>query len=194
MKRNAPSFLTIDVGAANQFPLQLAQDGVQFVHGSNSASFEGVARFRALLCMEDIDRTPWFHRPGSLRSGERGYTVDACYRGQPIAKGVSLCDRFRAHQCWHYARLGSVGEIYPVLYGVDNRVKISESWGDIGHPVSKGSISIDYIRGIYVLPSCANKAARQLQCFGMGQLSRVVRSASIPPACVATWSRNSLTF
>jgi hypothetical protein len=177
LKRPKP----INVSAANQLPQQLFRDGVFFVHGSNSASLEGVCRFRALLCMEDIDGTPWFHRSGGLLSGERGYTIQSCYQGQPIAKGVSLYDYGDAGMCTYYSRIGLVGALYPVLYGLDGAVRLSDAYasGRIDHPLSSGSIGIDHIRGIYVPDDCVGDAQSQLTSYGIPRLASMVRGASI---------------
>src|SRR5471030_3449799 len=62
----------VKVNETPQFGKMLA-DEVCYVHGSNSSSFPGLVRFRALLSMEEIDGTSWFDR-NRLGSGERGYT------------------------------------------------------------------------------------------------------------------------
>lgn len=158
-------------------------DGVQFVHGSNSASLEGVCRFRALLSMEDIDRTPWFHRNGRLRSGERGYTINAVYTGQPVAKGVSMYPVHMAHACLNYSEMGlteagAAGLVYPLIYGLQyERQRLHHAYldGSIDHPLTQESVNIDHIVRIYVPPLKLAIARTQIQAFGLHRLAQCVR-------------------
>ncbi|MBS7704339.1 hypothetical protein [Chelatococcus asaccharovorans] len=92
LKRKRPQFvntnlnLKLDFGHRHKEAKgQFEADDVNMVHGSNSASLEGLVRFRALLPMQLIYQTGWFHKRG-LGSGERGYVFEALFQkptGQP---------------------------------------------------------------------------------------------------------------
>ncbi len=144
LKLNLPS---------NSLQQVFINDGVFYVHASSSDSFEGLCIFRALLSMEEIDGTGWFHKEG-LKSGERGYTVENMYKNQPVSQGVSLSysqNYGEAISYFHYIRK----EAYPVLYGLGSGVneRLSSRYmmaNPTGHPVSDGGLNIDYIMAIYV--------------------------------------------
>jgi len=151
---------------------QLINDGVCFVHGSNSASFDGLTRFRAILSAEEIDGTPWFHKMG-LSSGERSNTFDNIGTGQPISKGVSLNNVSSYHGSLHYSSLGD-SSMYPVLYGIDGSISLSHA--DIGHPLSTGGIGLDHIHRIYVPSSRVTTAVDYFLSRGFGRLADSIRA------------------
>ncbi|ENT7525473.1 TPA: hypothetical protein ACGZ45_004942 [Escherichia coli] len=150
---------------SNSLQQVFINDGVFYVHASSSDSFEGLCIFRALLSMEEIDGTGWFHKEG-LKSGERGNTVDNVYKGQPISQGVSLSysQNYReAVNYFNYIR----EEAYPVLYGLSSDVKKRLSYRFMmseptAHPVSDGGLNIDYIVAIYVPTNKVTDAQNRL--------------------------------
>ncbi|MBS7697880.1 MULTISPECIES: hypothetical protein [unclassified Chelatococcus] len=73
---------------------QFRSDGVDFVHGSNSSSLQGVALFRALLPMELINGTAWFHGHG-LASGERYFSYNALFKDPKTFRLCPLSIRSR---------------------------------------------------------------------------------------------------
>src|SRR5471030_1795103 len=149
----------VKVNETPQFGKMLA-DEVCYVHGSNSSSFPGLVRFRALLSMEEIDGTSWFDR-NRLGSGERGYTCHHIYQNQPISQGVSMhyLQNFQESlSAYSYQGL-TVGN-YSVLYGFSRDVSINAKIVD--HPLSKGGINIDFIKAIYVPHQYISKAKEAL--------------------------------
>lgn len=140
------SLKIVPIHAQPQY-IDMSKSGIVYIHGSNSHSFVGLVRFRALLSMEEMDGTPWFHRHG-LHSGERGYTITNLYRKQPVSQGVSLNNLSGYGDSLHYASLGCGTGAYPVLYGLDGAVSLSDKCLD--HPVSWRGIGIDHVKAIYV--------------------------------------------
>lgn len=171
MKRR-PNTLSLNISPLEAQPqfADMSTLGVRFVHGSNSHSFAGLVRFRALLSMEEIDGTPWFHAHG-LHSGERGYTRRYLYCGQPVSQGVSLNHVQNFGESLHYAKLGCESGAYPVLYGVGDEVCTHERFFD--HPVSRQGINIDHVRAIYVPPEKVTDARLALD--SLPRLSGLVR-------------------
>ncbi|EAS63335.1 conserved hypothetical protein [Photobacterium leiognathi lrivu.4.1] len=161
--------LTLKIDNSHQ---QMLNDGVFFVHGSNSASFDGLTRFRALLSAEEIDGTPWFHKKG-LSSGERGYTFSNIGTGQPISKGVSLNNVNSYQSSLHYSSMGDCS-MYPVLYGIDGNISLSAA--NVGHPLSIGGIGLDHISRIYVPSSKIATTADYFYSRGFGRLASSIRS------------------
>lgn len=159
-RMNLKPFKLIKVNETPQFIKMLA-DGVHFVHGSNSNSFPGLVRFRALLSMEEIDGTSWFDRNG-LHSGERGYTRQYLYQNQPVSQGVSMHYLQNYQESLSgYSSRGLSHQSYPVLYGFFRDVSLNMKIND--HPVSKGGVNIDFIRGIYVPDECVANAKCSLR-------------------------------
>jgi len=154
-----------------QFKDFLLQD-VRYVHGTTSDTFEGVSKFRALLSMEEIDGTAWFHRsPAGLRSGERGYTLEHLYTGQPISKGVSLNTIDRFEESMSYSKYSNSEGSYAVLYGFSSEVSVHPDVPD--HRLSIGGISIDMLKAIYVPADMVNDAKNRLS--KLARISSLVR-------------------
>lgn len=170
MKRRPALSLNITPLEVQPQFVDMASLGIHFVHGSNSHSFAGLTRFRALLSMEEIDGTPWFHAHG-LHSGERGYTRRYLYCGQPVSQGVSLNHVQNFGESLHYAKFGCESGAYPVLYGLSGGVCTHERFFD--HPVSRSGIGIDHLRAIYVPPDKVAEARLALDM--VPRLSGMVR-------------------
>jgi len=164
--------LSLNITPVQQQPqfVDMASRGICFVHGSNSHSFAGLVRFRALLSMEEIDGTPWFHAHG-LHSGERGYTRRYLYCGQPVSQGVSLNHVQNFGESLHYAKFGCEFGAYPVLFGLGSEVCTHERFLD--HPVSCRGINIDHVRAIYV--PAGKVAEAKLELNTVPRLSGLVR-------------------
>ncbi|ATW33821.1 hypothetical protein [Candidatus Williamhamiltonella defendens] len=146
---------------------------VKYVHGTNSASLSGLAHFRALLTMEQIDGTGWFHKDG-LKSGERGNTIQSLGKNEPISNGVSLNYIQNYQQSIDtYSKYGETEKYYPVLYCFDSDLDLEINEKIQEHPVTKGGISIDKIKAIYVPNEFVEDAKKAL--FHTGQLSHVVK-------------------
>jgi len=154
------SFNLIKVSETRQFIKMLA-DEVHFIHGSNSNSFPGLVRFRALLSMEEIDGTGWFAR-NNLASGERGYTRHNIYKNQPISQGVSLHYIQNYQESLRtYSAFGLGDNSYIVLYGFSKDVTLNMKFSE--HPLSKGGVNIDFINVIYVPQNHINQAKEALR-------------------------------
>lgn len=150
----------ISINETPQF-IKMSADGVHYVHGSNSNSFAGLVRFRALLSMEEIDGTSWFDRNG-LHSGERGYTRQYLYQNQPVSQGVNMHYLQNYQESLSdYSSYGLSHQSYPVLYGFFGDIFLNMKFKD--HPVSKGGVNIDFIRGIYVPGECVADAKFSLR-------------------------------
>ncbi|MEX3172666.1 RHS repeat-associated core domain-containing protein [Serratia quinivorans] len=147
------------------------EQGVYFVHGSNSHSLEGLNKFRAVLSMEEMDSTGWFNKHG-IKSGERGYTIKNLYSNEPISKGVSLNHLQNFNESiTTYSSHGKNDTSYPVLYGFGKGVSINPKITD--HPVSNGGINIDHLVAIYV-PTEYTSHTRQQLC-NLGRVMDIVR-------------------
>lgn len=167
-KSKKPKLPPLDITAANQLNRRMVADGVSYVHGTNSDSFKGLAAFRALLPMEEIRQADFF-KEHALTSGERGNTY---VPGQPISRGISLNYVNRASESLHYSQLGLNGGSYPVLYGLDDQIRLFDDPNmQIGHPLSNGRISINHIRVIYVPPDRVVITRAALTEVGMPELA-----------------------
>jgi hypothetical protein len=160
----------------------MKNDGVAFVHGSSSASLQGVAKFGAVLSMEDISKRSSFF-PGGLSSGERDWTIKGLKYNADISKGVSL---IRANEINHKisAYASGSGEHYPVVYAFDDRILLNNAprmWRPIPmwHHLSQGSIGIDHIVRIYVPMGRGDETRNRLLAFGAESLSERVQESSI---------------
>lgn len=170
MKRAKPKPLNITPNQSMPQYVDMSSRGVKYVHGSNNNSFEGLTKFRALLSMEEIDGTPWFHRSG-IKSGELGCTVENLYKRQPISQGVSLNILGKYSDSMYYSSLMATDDSYPVLYGFDRGVEISSKITE--HPVSVRGIGIDRMVAIYVPQEKINDARGRLST--IPRLSNIVR-------------------
>jgi hypothetical protein len=197
--------LGLDVGHIRSVESQFIDDHVLYVHGSNSESLKGVAKFRALLPMDLIERTPWFHGSG-LASGERGYTLEGLYESdspfsvvariawskvdsrwvhdkipvhrqeiQQVSSGVSISYSQNYQISRIYSNFGSNGHIYPIMYGIYLKGDdVLHPYG-LDHPISKGAITIDCIRAIYVPPGRREQTSEFLRRNRMERLSLIVK-------------------
>lgn len=153
---------TLNIGATHRIThyQSIIPPKVAFIHGTNSAVFDGLIHFGALLSMQEMSGEDWFeHHP--LASGELGYTIEALGLDQPISQGVSLCRPQHYREAIRYANLRSDEVTYPVLIGIDNKIDINRDI--IEHPVSCGRIDIDRINAIYVPRQLVDEARRTLQ-------------------------------
>ncbi|PMS15171.1 hypothetical protein C0Z18_28030 [Trinickia dabaoshanensis] len=157
---------------------QLIADGSWYVHGSNSASLEGVAKFRALLSMEKMDGTPWFFRDGPrLPSGEFRNTVTDLETRSGTSLGISLYGFHKAKLSVEvYSSYGSSDKVFPVLYGLDNDMPLRCC--DV-HILTVESINLDHFRGIYVPADRVAEAKRLLLDYGSEKLSSMVYGSDI---------------
>jgi len=164
--------LQLDIKPFTQSPQikDFLEQGIKYVHGTTSDSFEGLTKFRAILSMEEIDGTGWFHKSGLL-SGERGYTVNYIYKNQPISKGVSLNFLKNYEDSLYYSSLGRREYSYPVLYGFGPDVLINPEI--LTHPVSIGGVNIDMLRAIYVPAN--NVVNAKIRLSALGKASSLVR-------------------
>lgn len=147
-----PDFPDIVPFSETNFGRQVKQDGVSFVHGSNSRSLQGVALFRALLPMELINKVGWFHKDG-LASGERGYVFEGLFE-TPDAKTTFFdLQQFEWQKLapgrWHIPVLPVIrGDIAYVSKGVSlNRAKKASSsllYADYGVDDKTGIFPILY--------------------------------------------------
>ncbi|MEX2964755.1 RHS repeat-associated core domain-containing protein [Microbulbifer sp. TYP-18] len=164
--------LTLSIDKSHEI---LRSQGVEYVHGSNSASLDGLTKFRAILTAEQIDGTPYFHRNGGLNSGERGYTFSNLYKNQPISQGVSLNTVNNYRGSLQYAGYGtSSSDRFPILYGLDGSTPVTRHLG-IDHPISPGGINIDRIAGIYTDAGNISTTKDFLLSRGFDRLANVVR-------------------
>jgi hypothetical protein len=156
---------------------EMIRDGVAFTHGSNSESLEGVAKFRAILSMEKINDTPWFYRNGpTLPSGERFFTIKGLETNTPVSISVSMMRINNIDKSiWLYAQKHVQG-IYPVIYGIDKKVRLHKLFYK---DLSRESINIDRITGIYVPVGKADVTRRTLLSFGAESLSDRVRESTV---------------
>lgn len=144
---------------------------IMYVHASNSSSFSGLTKFRALLSMEQIDSTGWFHKDG-LKSGERGYTIERLYKNQPISQGVSLNHIQDYQESLNlYSKSDKKESHYPVLYGFGSDIIFNQKIQE--HPISDGAITIDQIKAIYVPSEHLQDAKDALRC--IEKLTTLVR-------------------
>src|SRR5690606_28602445 len=153
---------TLNIGATHRIThyQSVIPPNIAFIHGTNSAVFDGLIHFGALLSMQEMSGEHWFeHHP--LASGELGYTIEALGRDQPISQGVSLCRPQNYREGIRYANLRSDGVTVPVLIGIDNKIDINPEI--IDHPVSCGRIDIEHINAIYVPRQLVDQAKRKLQ-------------------------------
>jgi hypothetical protein len=158
---------------------QFGEDGVAYVHGTNSSAFTAIsesglvpvgkrlktfARSQGMpfATPEDRQKVADSFAPG-MQSGERGFTLEAWVkdRKQPIAKGISVFDASKASGTGHYARQGTDNtDLFPVVLGIGHGVNATTPRG-VGHPVVKGSIAPDDIPVVYV-PSGRSDQANQM--------------------------------
>jgi RHS repeat-associated protein len=167
----------------NSWREPMKKNNIAFVHGSNSASLKGVAKFRALLSMQDMDKTPWLWREGALSSGERDTTLKGVVSGEPISKGLSLIHISDLNRkITKYARPEK--EYYPVIYGMghdiplDNTLRLIRPF-PMWHHLSQESIGIEQIVRIYVPQGRGDEARKTLLDFGGESLSQRVEESSI---------------
>jgi hypothetical protein len=177
MLNKRPNALMLDNTKPNWIKKQFNK-GIIYTHGSNSESFKGLTKFRTLLSMEEIDGTPWFHRYGGLKSGERGYTKVSCYTGQPISQGVSINTIFNYNDSIRYAQYGCDHSlVYPVLYGLIEGFEVLHLSGE--HPVSHRGISLDFIAAIWVPKKFTVHARHKLSTLRSYRLSNCVQEDTI---------------
>lgn len=179
--RAATEFLLFEQEVAVGLPEQMHADGVSWVHGSNSASLEGVARFRALLSRDKIDGSPWFFRNGThLPSGENSTTIWGLSNGSPVCRGISVFAYRDAYAAVDpYSLYENTEHVYPVLYGLDEATELYRGVEMDEHEVTKESVTIDRIRRVYVPAGRADEARRTLLQFGHEALSLRVRESAL---------------
>jgi RHS repeat-associated protein len=165
--------------ASQTWKTTMFNDGAQYVHGSNSSSFEGVVRYGAILSADELHKTPWFWRNGKkLLSGEM-YQSDPT---RPLLGGrgetrVSLYSSATADLAADlYSCYGTTGEIFPVIYGVRRTVN---PFSVSDHYMTEGKITLDHIAKIYVPNDRVMDAKRLLVRYGSQAMADLVTPSTV---------------
>lgn len=154
----SPASPATKINAPSSIYELLETDGVAYIHGTSGAALGGIAEFRALLSMEQINAIPRFQN-GAMTWGEREQTVQnlamPVSERTSISRGVSLTrvipgDAARLHNSlYYYTSHDAPKELnYKVVFGIDDKINRLPDYG--GHALSDGGIDISHVIGVYV--------------------------------------------